>query len=438
MNKFLTGLLALIFAVGLAGGALANRAEQFTDVPAQHWSYAAVGQLAQLGIIDSAYEQLGDKKPITRYEMAVIVAKAIAREEQADAAGKGLIAQLSREFAGELKLLGIQTDKPDKPGQPERKTGGITVGADARFAWLNYLQEGRHDPTRMRFRLNLKSDINENTSFYGRVVLDNQAEMGTYYSNTTYSGEDRVHVADVAFTRKNFANTGAQLTYGRFTQQMDTVGGYWMFTNGGVDGVKVLAGNKVKVEAGFANFGPAYAQFSGKNVDDTKSYSGAEIKDAFFTKAVYPVNDKLTVGGWWLKEKTGADSRWDVKSANFSTKLSPKYTLAGDYGQNSVRTNGVKPIFYHYRLTYGGEKYNVPGSWSLAGEYYKFEPGANNLNYTANMIGQVTDVKAWSILARAAVEKNILASMFYSFDVKKVSDNSRYPNYFRLQLDYLW
>ena len=102
----------------------------------------------------------------------------------------------------------------------------------------------------MRFRLNLKSDINENTSFYGRLVFDNQTEMRTYYSNTTYSGEDRV----VDFTRKNFANTGAQLTYGRFTQQMDTVGGYWMLTNGGVDGVKVLAGNKVKVEAGFADY----------------------------------------------------------------------------------------------------------------------------------------------------------------------------------------
>ncbi|WP_312422121.1 hypothetical protein [Anaerospora hongkongensis] len=435
MRKLLTVLLTLVFVTCLASAALANRAEQFVDVPAGHWSYAAVTKLAKAGVVDRDYEHVADNKPVSRYEMAVIVAKAIAKEDKADAAGKALIMQLSKEYAGELKALGVQLEKTEAK---EKKVGSIAVNADARFAWINYLQAGRHDPTRMRFRLNFRSDVNENTSFYGRLVLNNQAEMGTFYSNTIYSGEDRVHVADVAFTRKNFANTGAQVTYGRFTQQMDTVGGYWMFTNGGVDGVKVLAGNKVKVEAGFANFGPAYAQFSGKYVDDTKNYSGAEIKDAFFTKVSYPVNEKLTVGGWWLKEKTGADSRWDVKSANFSTKLSPKYTLAGDYGQNSVRTNGAKPIFYHYRLTYGGEKYNVPGSWSVAGEYYKFEPGANNVNYTANMIGQVTDVKAWSILARAAVEKNILASMFYSFDVKKVSDNTKYPNYFRLQLDYLW
>jgi hypothetical protein len=432
MKKIFAVLMMMVFVLSFAGVALANPAEQFTDVPAQHWAYDAVAKLAKAGIVNGDNGQFYGNKTISRYEMAVIVAKAIANGDKADAENKALIEKLSKEFSNELKTLGVRVDKLEK------KVGSIAVGADARLAWLNYLQADKHDPTRMRFRLNLKSDINENTSFYGRIVLDNQAEMGTFYSNTSYAGEDRVHVSDVAFTRRNFANTGAQLTYGRFTQQMDTVGGYWMFTNGGVDGVKILAGNKLKVETGFANFGPAYAQFSGKTVNDPRNYTGDEIKEAFFTKASYPINNVLTAGAWWLKETTGADSRWNVKSANFSAKLSPKYTLAGDYGQNSVRTNGNKPIFYHYRLTYGGEKYNVPGSWSLAGEYYKFEPGANDVNYTANMIGQVTDVKAWSILARKAIEKNILGSIFYSFDVKKVSDNSKYPNYFRVQLDYLW
>ncbi len=64
--------------------------------------------------------------------------------------------------------------------------------------------------------MNLNADLNENTSFYGRLVGLNQNEFGTY-SNS--SGLDRFNVADAAITTKNFY--GTSLTVGRFSQQMD-------------------------------------------------------------------------------------------------------------------------------------------------------------------------------------------------------------------------
>jgi hypothetical protein len=448
MKKILAILLTLVFVLSFAGAALANPAEQFVDVPPKHWAYDAVAKLAQAGIVDGDNGRyLGDKS-ITRYEMALIVAKAIAKEDKADAENKALIDKLAKEFTSELATLGVRFNKLEK------QVGNLGFGADVRLAWLNYTQANKHDPVRMRFRLSAKADVSENTSFFSRIVFDNQAEAGTFYStdSSTYTGLDRVHASEFNFTSKNFA-PGMQLTYGRFAQQMDVMG-YWMLTGGGVDGAKISMGNKLKVEAGYADFAPAYAQFSGNYVQNVLNYdstgtrgnglNGAEIKQAVWVKTAYPVNSALTLGAWAFRETSGSDAHYNMRAINFSAKLSPKWNVAGDYGKNMIRNSYVsaqsyKPNFYHYRLTYGpGEKWNVPGSWSLAGEYYRFEPGVSTVNYTANMVNVASDIKGFAVIAKSTVEKNIIGSVAYAFKNYKISNESRYPNYFRVELDYLF
>lgn len=82
-------------------------------------------------------------------------------------------------------------------------------------------------------------------------------------------------------------------------------------------------------------------------------------------QAFYPTSKVTTIGTWWLKEKSGADSKFDVKSVGFVSNLTPKVTLAGDFGKNSIKTNGSAPIYYHARLTYGAAQPAKPDSWSL-------------------------------------------------------------------------
>ena len=83
-------VLAMAMALGVTASAYA--ANPFSDVPAGHWAYDSVAKLAASGVIDGygngAFD--GDKL-MTRYEMAQIVAKAMAKGADVD--------KLAAEFA---------------------------------------------------------------------------------------------------------------------------------------------------------------------------------------------------------------------------------------------------------------------------------------------------------------------------------------------------
>jgi uncharacterized coiled-coil protein SlyX len=98
----LTVLLVLIFSVGAF-------AQQFDDVPRDHWAYDSVQTLADQGYL-SLYsgEDFNGEEPLTRYEMAEIIANVLENtvggtssqnlsEEDVD-----VIRELSLEFRDEL------------------------------------------------------------------------------------------------------------------------------------------------------------------------------------------------------------------------------------------------------------------------------------------------------------------------------------------------
>ena len=111
MKKSLIVTLALVFILGIAGTAFAA-ANPFVDVPAKHWAYESVSKLAAAGIVDGYGDGTfrGDKT-MTRYEMAQIVAKAMAKSDKADAQMKATIDKLAVEFAAELNNLGVRVAK---------------------------------------------------------------------------------------------------------------------------------------------------------------------------------------------------------------------------------------------------------------------------------------------------------------------------------------
>ena len=82
MKKSVAAALAAAVVVGASSTTFAA-ANPFSDVPAGHWAYQAVVSLAQDGIVegygDGTY--LGNRQ-ITRYEMAQMIAKALARTDR--------------------------------------------------------------------------------------------------------------------------------------------------------------------------------------------------------------------------------------------------------------------------------------------------------------------------------------------------------------------
>ena len=86
-------LLALAVMMGCTATAWA--ANPFSDVPAGHWSYDSIAKLSAAGIIEGYGDTtFGGDKLMTRYEMAQIVARAMAKGANVD--------KLAAEFADEL------------------------------------------------------------------------------------------------------------------------------------------------------------------------------------------------------------------------------------------------------------------------------------------------------------------------------------------------
>ena len=101
-------------------------ANPFSDVPADHWAYDAVSQLAQDGVIegygDSTFK--GSQK-ITRYEMAQMIAKAMAKQN-VSSTDKALIDKLSSEFSDELTSLGVRVANLERNADTVKWSGSFT------------------------------------------------------------------------------------------------------------------------------------------------------------------------------------------------------------------------------------------------------------------------------------------------------------------------
>jgi hypothetical protein len=126
MKKALVaGLACLAFAVV----PLRAPATPLADVPANHWAYQAIASLAADGLIDGYPDGTfkGDR-PLTRYEMAAIVARVIAKIEVAGAgaASKTDLDKLQKLIAAlkdELDALGVRvTSVEDALTSLDRRT----------------------------------------------------------------------------------------------------------------------------------------------------------------------------------------------------------------------------------------------------------------------------------------------------------------------------
>ena len=86
----------------------------FSDVPSDSWAYDAVTTLASDGVIDGYPDgTYKGQNTMTRYEMAQIVARAMAKTDL-EKADKALVDKLAAEFAEELDNLGVRVADLEK------------------------------------------------------------------------------------------------------------------------------------------------------------------------------------------------------------------------------------------------------------------------------------------------------------------------------------
>lgn len=169
-HAFLKAAIASCFACAAVTVSAAN---PFTDVSADDWAYQAVASLSDEGVIDGYPDGTfrGDKH-VTRYEIAQIVARLMAKEDTLNSSQKETLAKLSSQYANELKDLGVRI------AELEKKRGATDLITELRVQSIDRYDDvfkgKKHNEISTRVRLNTITPVNDRVHLYGQLetILD--------------------------------------------------------------------------------------------------------------------------------------------------------------------------------------------------------------------------------------------------------------------------
>ena len=380
-------VLAMAMALGVTASAYA--ANPFSDVPAGHWAYDSINKLAAAGVIEGYGDStFGGDKLMTRYEMAQIVAKAMAKGANVD--------KLAAEFADELDNLGVRVAALEKKADNVKITGTIK----ASYASYDGDKLGKGNTNhqgRLRSDLWVKGDINDDWT-YSAMFRNEQ-----FFTNDKgNSGEE-----NVAFQRAyvNGKLGGLAVQAGRYNKT-DITGGNIHDTR--MDGVQVSYGKDVKLTAGYGK-ATGVDVIAGENKDVAYAELGAKLGavDAF---AGYYKFDNLL-------KAADDDAIWTV---GLGFDLAKDLKLTGTYLRSdvdavtvdNVEYNDVDKDGYVVAMAYKGAKAAKAGSWGLNASYY--DQGAGTVvAHTMDGIYFDEGFKGYSVGANYALAKNIVAGVTY-------------------------
>ena len=403
MKKTLVSALTAALVVGAASTTFAA-ANPFSDVPADHWAYDAVSQLAADGVIegygDTTFQ--GDKN-ITRYEMAQMVAKAMAKSNTGNVNGadKALIDKLAAEFSDELNNLGVRVSNLERNADMVKWNGEMRVQANS------VRNEGQHMQNEYPalLRLEPSAEVNSNWHVKARIdskvanlaedSSDNTAKLQRVYAEGKYGNTklDLGKIPTVFNTNMLFDGefSGASVTTGN-QLKFTALGGRWSQVSGGNDAAADVYGAGVKYTLGKASAGAAYHEFKSDafetNTTKFPSYRNGSTSD----KAQI-----WSIDGYY---------RFDGNTA-----------LGGEYAQNQKADNYDKSGTVEF--DYKGVKKANAGTW---GAYVAYRHLGQNVSLKSNTLNYAAmrGTKGWEIGADYAIFKNTVAYLKY-FDGEKLA-----------------
>ena len=397
-------LAAIFAATAVLGVTTAFAANPFSDVTPDSWAYQAVSQLANAGIVNGYPDgTFKGQNNITRYEMAQMVAKAMANQDRANAEQQAMINRLADEFSNELNNLGVRV------ARLEDRVGNVKVTGDARLRYRDAEHEKSKFDARARVQFNAK--VNDRTDAVVRLTSGN-FELG----NSQNGGNSNATI-DRAYVNHKFGER-VSLKAGRFGQ---TIGGGLAF-DGTFDGAQLNAGNdKIMAQAAYGYMVSGEAAGLTKDQNVTNTYLGLKGKVGKHTmvggfydrvnqdstngyKNIYGFNadanfDKVWVGGEWLK-----DSHVDESQA---------WTAGLGYGDYNIAKKG---------------------SWDVKGQYFNAKANAPIVDTTYNHL-YTTNAKGWMASVNYALQNNVGLSANYGFDWK-TQDGADLNDFYRADLNY--
>jgi len=372
-------VLAMAMALGVTASAYA--ANPFSDVPAGHWAYDAVNKLAAEGVVDGYPDgTYGGDKLMTRYEMAQIVAKAMAKGANVD--------KLAAEFADELDSLGVRV------ANLEKKADNVKVTGEIRYSYRDVDGDVNSNESVLRSRLWVNGQINEDWSYTG--MFENNQDFG----NKT--GDEKIDFAR-AYVEGRVG--GLDVVAGRYNEVTFT--GNILDAN--MDMAKVSYGDKIKVSAAAG-----------------KAYDSVEVND----ETMLDSDDRIYIGTLeaalgdvdayvaYFKTNSNMDKEiWNVgASYGFGD-----FTLSAEYMRGDKEYYNAGKDGWWADLAWKGAEADQPGSYGIHAGYYDQSPSAY-INPTTDAEYFADGYKGWNVGVSYTFAKNIVGMVNY-WDMESQTTN---------------
>ena len=403
-------VLAMAMALGVTASAYA--ANPFSDVPAGHWAYDAVNKLAAAGVVDGYPDgTYGGDKLMTRYEMAQIVAKAMAKGANVD--------KLAAEFADELDSLGVRV------ANLEKKSDNVKITGQFRASYKDVGGDVDGDSGVLRSRLWVNGQVNEDWSY-----------TGMFENNQTYTNESGDDDVDLKRAYVEGRLGGMDVTAGRWNEVLFTGN----VLDSYIDGVKVSYGDKVKV------FGMAA---KGADTDHDNVEYLLDSEDRLYVAGVEA--DMGAVNAYAAYFETDSSSHAEVNgvvdadnmdkeiwNVGVSYNFAPDFVLAAEYMRGNEDYFDTDKDGWWADLAWKGASADEPGSYGLHVGYFDqsanayLSPttdgfytgqtltGADGKDIVVNSETFTEGYKGWNVGASWAVAKNIVAVVnYYDFEGKE-------------------
>ena len=381
-------VLAMAMALGVTASAYA--ANPFSDVPAGHWAYDSINKLAAAGVIEGYGDTtFGGDKLMTRYEMAQIVAKAMAKGANVD--------KLAAEFADELDNLGVRV------ANLEKKADNVKVTGELRYHYKDDGADINGYATELRSRIWVNGQINDDWTYTG--MLENIQDLKNDKGDETTKFQ-RAYV--------NGKLGGVKVQAGRYHSKLSEGNVY----DSRFDGVQASYGKDVKLTAGYGKA----AHTTGLEATPKK----ANAKDTYYAELSGNVGKLALAAGYYnyedVKEaKDEDDTIWTV-GANYAFdknfKLGAMY-LNGDQDKYEGDDDG-----FVVTASYKGAKAAKAGSWGLVAKYYD-QGFSTYIDHTMNGYADSYTAadqgfKGYSVAANYTFAKNIVGQVeWYDLEAKE-------------------
>ena len=408
-------ILALAAVAALTAGVSAYAANPFSDVTPSDWAYQAVVDLSEQGVVEGYPDgTFKGERNITRYEMAQIIARMLAKEDQLNAEQRATLDKLAGEYADELANLGVRVSNLEK------KVGNIYWSGDARMRYQSKSLDQK-DGWNGRIRINVKGQVNDSTYVQGRFLN----EMDFKVNDTSSTSMDQLYV------NHNFGKD-VSVRLGRQPISFGDQAGWLNNGHDGYDGGQIAYNNgKLSLATGYGQFNSTYGDFAYDANDNNKS-------DFYFARGAYDFNfAKLGVDYIAYQDKHNVVEEGKINAAGDKAKVNfegtkpelfgvnlnipvQQFNVFGEYWKNTTAPSALEDTAWNAGLSYGAANWKKPGTWDLSVAYNSVGNGVylGATGWQTNILDAVANAKQlkfWNAMGDVTLAKNVQLHAEYAF-----------------------